>query len=191
MLAMTIGRFFQLIGSACLMIERFTFPVMHSTQNFMAAPSPPPAEPYHGVKRKGPWAGWRIMLIESLSFADHVLSAFAARKSRKRKRLARVPASLEGKENFRALASSVKCQTPSTYRHLRLSKYSASVAVKPQTAKPSANPLRLTALPSSPYVPFSWTAFVGMSKLGSEVMRQTSPSSLPLKEGRSSPTEKE
>jgi hypothetical protein len=35
-----------------------------------------------------------------------------------------------------------------------------------------------------PYVAFSWTAFIGMSKLGSEVMRQTSPSSLPLKEGR-------
>ena len=41
MLAMTIGRFFQLIGSPALMIERFTFPVMHSTQNFIAAPSPP------------------------------------------------------------------------------------------------------------------------------------------------------
>jgi hypothetical protein len=32
-------------------------------------------------------------------------------------------------------------------------------------------------------LPFSWTVFVGLSKPGSEVMRQTSPSSaLPLKE---------
>src|SRR6516165_8883420 len=53
------------------------------------------------------------------------------------------------------------------------------IKTRTQTAKPSAPLTRLTALPSSPYVPCSRTASAGLSKPGSEVMRQTSPSSLP------------
>jgi len=48
--------------------------------------------------------------------------------------------------------------------------------VFPQTAKPPA--ALPTALPSSPpYVPFSWTASCGLSKLGREVVRKPSHSS--------------
>jgi len=48
-----------------------------------------------------------------------------------------VPRAFEVKENYQARASSAENQPAVNHRHLQIAKYLASVALKPQTAKPS------------------------------------------------------
>jgi hypothetical protein len=79
-----------------------------------------------------------------------------------------VPRAFEVKENYQARASSAENQPAVNHRHLQIAKYLASVALRPQTAKPPAGLARggFAFVPQDRCrAPFPHTASAGLSKL--------------------------